>query len=418
MGTIKNWFKKILPPPVNSFMREVNRIVTLEEKNQALMQQLLQRVELLEKESTRETEVSMKMLENELLLIQAISKEVGNITKQNDDFEQNFVKGQKNILERIDGVNRKIEEPVTYNNNWERRAIESFRDITKHDNFLDDFQRLIKNLDEESVLTVIQLLKRQMKVIDAKDKKHFIYSKDEQEKIRILREDFDNYKIQLSENVFAYKQYLLPVDHFEASVFYHKHGLEYIENLECIKGKDIIDVGGFIGDSCLILAPLTNKKVYAFESVTENYELLLKTLQLNNIKNVIAEKIALGENDRETVINVAGSCSSLVTPSSPTVEYQEYVQMTTLDHYLEKKQNIDVGLIKVDIEGTEQAFIKGAIETIRRFKPVLLLSIYHNADDFFKIKPMIEELDLGYRFKIYNPIDQSISREVLLIAQT
>ena len=133
MGTIKNWFKKILPPPVNSFMREVNRIVTLEEKNQALMQQLLQRVELLEKESTRETEVSMKMLENELLLIQAISKEVGNITKQNDDFEQNFVKGQKNILERIDGVNRKIEEPVTYNNNWERRAIESFRDITKHD---------------------------------------------------------------------------------------------------------------------------------------------------------------------------------------------------------------------------------------------------------------------------------------------
>lgn len=45
MGTFKNALKKILPPPVNSFMREVNRIVVLEEKNRAMIQQLLQRVE-------------------------------------------------------------------------------------------------------------------------------------------------------------------------------------------------------------------------------------------------------------------------------------------------------------------------------------------------------------------------------------
>jgi len=40
MGAFKNALKKILPPPVNSFMREVNRIVALEEKNQELMNQL------------------------------------------------------------------------------------------------------------------------------------------------------------------------------------------------------------------------------------------------------------------------------------------------------------------------------------------------------------------------------------------
>lgn len=55
MGMIKNGLKKILPPPVNSFMREVNRIVALEEKNQTIMRELMQTVkqqeEKIEKQS-------------------------------------------------------------------------------------------------------------------------------------------------------------------------------------------------------------------------------------------------------------------------------------------------------------------------------------------------------------------------------
>ena len=45
MGTFKNGLKKILPPPVNSFMREVNRIIALEEKNQELIAQLIAKTE-------------------------------------------------------------------------------------------------------------------------------------------------------------------------------------------------------------------------------------------------------------------------------------------------------------------------------------------------------------------------------------
>lgn len=41
MGALKNALKRILPPPVNSFMREVNRIVALEEKNKATIDQLI-----------------------------------------------------------------------------------------------------------------------------------------------------------------------------------------------------------------------------------------------------------------------------------------------------------------------------------------------------------------------------------------
>jgi glycosyltransferase involved in cell wall biosynthesis len=61
--------------------------------------------------------------------------------------------------------------------------------------------------------------------------------------------------------------------------------------------------------------------------------------------------------------------------------------------------------------------LRGAIETIRRDKPILLISIYHNASDFLDIKPMIESWNLGYRFQIYHPPIKSISGETVLIAE-
>jgi len=90
--------------------------------------------------------------------------------------------------------------------------------------------------------------------------------------------------------------------------------------------------------------------------------------------------------------------------------------MITLDSFVDKF-GLEVGLIKVDIEGYEREFLKGAEKTIREQRPTLIISIYHHAADFFDIKPIIESWNLGYRFKVYKPVDFSISREVLLIAE-
>ena len=61
---------------------------------------------------------------------------------------------------------------------------------------------------------------------------------------------------------------------------------------------------------------------------------------------------------------------------------------------------MDVGLITVDVEGAEKDLLSGAIETIKSQKPMLFISIYHSVEDFFEIKPWIENLDLGYKFEI------------------
>ncbi|HHU71606.1 MAG TPA: FkbM family methyltransferase, partial [Clostridiales bacterium] len=96
---------------------------------------------------------------------------------------------------------------------------------------------------------------------------------------------------------------------------------------------------------------------------------------------------------------------------------EESVIQKTLDSYV-NENNLNVGLIKVDIEGAEQDFLDGAIETIIQYRPILIISIYHSLDDFFNIKPKLEALNLGYTFKIYRPIlKRSIISETLLIAE-
>lgn len=450
MGSLKKTLKKILPPPVNSFMREVNRIVALEEKNQKTIDILTLKVTLQEQQinvllntlkdwESKQTVVndllerqidSMVSLSNKQQLavskmqdeimqrqqnaIEALYKEIQSQQEQHIDELKRMVDKQATMLTSVD---RKTPQPLAYNNDWERKVIESFRFVMEKESFSDDFMNLIKGMDEESIKTIILLLKRQALVIDRKGENQFIYSKEEQDAIQAQRDDFAKYKLKVADDIYIYKNYLLPIDHFEASVFYHKHGLETIQDIESIKDKDIIDVGGFIGDSCLVLSSLTNKHVYTFESVSENYELLLKTIALNDLKNIVPEKIALGAEKKEIEINIAGSCSSIVTPSALKVDGRETVMMTSLDLYMKEHPLINPGLIKVDIEGFEQEFLKGATATIKKYKPILLISIYHNVDDFFKIKPMIESWNLGYNFKIHNPVDGSVSREVLLIAE-
>lgn len=62
-------------------------------------------------------------------------------------------------------------------------------------------------------------------------------------------------------------------------------------------------------------------------------------------------------------------------------------------------------------------FLKGAKETICTQKPTMLLSIYHQASDYFGIKPLIESWNLGYKFKIHQSIDYAIPVETALFCE-
>lgn len=138
-----------------------------------------------------------------------------------------------------------------------------------------------------------------------------------------------------------------------------------------------------------------------------------KNIALNNKSNVEPVYMALGDQNNEIYIDDSNVSSGNVLNIKNT---GNKVQMTTLDSFVEKN-NIKVGLIKTDLEGFEQPFLRGALNTIKKQKPILIISIYHSYSDFFDIKPMIEELDLGYKFKISKSNDFNIIVETKLIAE-
>ena len=295
-------------------------------------------------------------------------------------------------------------------------AIHFRKEIKNDANFYQKYLNLIKNLDKESVEIVIGILSKITNYNNIEDAIYFSHK--ESKILNDLYEEFNNKIIKINEELFIYDKYILPKNHFEIEVFYDKSGMNYIKNINQVKNKNIIDAGGYIGDSAIVFSDYTDKNIYSFEPFLQNYNLMLKTIELNKKNNIIPVNMALGNENKEISIysnsDTANSGLSVETKQSDINSFENKVKMVTLDSYV-KENNIEVGLIKTDLEGFEQPFLKGAIETIKEQKPVLIISIYHNYSDFFEIKPMIEDLNLGYKFRIIkNRLNKVISETKLL----
>lgn len=65
------------------------------------------------------------------------------------------------------------------------------------------------------------------------------------------------------------------------------------------------------------------------------------------------------------------------------------------------KNNLkDIGLIKFDIEGEEQEALNGAIKTITKEKPILMIPIYHRDDYLYKIPKFLHDLNMPFEFAL------------------
>lgn len=283
-------------------------------------------------------------------------------------------------------------------------AIHFRKEIKNDANFYQKYLNLIKNLDKESVEIINNIVGKICNYNNIEDAIYFSHK--ESKRLNDLYEEFNNKIIKINEELFIYDKYILPENHFEIEVFYDKSGMNYIKNINQVKNKNIIDAGGYIVDSAIVFSDYTDKNIYSFEPFLQNYNLMLKTIELNKKNNIIPVNMALGNENKEISIysnsDTASSGISVETKQSDINSFENKVKMVTLDSYV-KENNIEVGLIKTDLEGFEQSFLKGAIETIKEQKPVLIISIYHNYSDFFEIKPMLENLNLGYKFKIIEP---------------
>ncbi len=276
----------------------------------------------------------------------------------------------------------------------EREALAKlFSDAMNREDSAQRFSALISGLDNESRNTVSDIIHRMGMIADGNKSLQDVYTQREQEEFVRMNDEFSSKIVKLNDNLYYYNGYYLPVNQFDSSVFYSKYAIDELTTLDSVRNKDIIDAGGYVGDTALLFSSYTDKSIHVFEASPSNMDIIRETIRLNQLENIVPVSKALGEKSGTATFSLGerNSCNSLV--ERPGYNYPNHIEVPviTLDDYV-RENNLEVGLIKVDIEGGEQLLLKGAVETIRTQHPILLISIYHSANDFFEIKPMIEKM--------------------------
>ena len=301
----------------------------------------------------------------------------------------------------------------------EREALAKlFSDAMNREDSAQRFSALISGLDNESRNTVSDIIHRMGMIADGNKSLQDVYTQREQEEFVRMNDEFSSKIVKLNDNLYYYNGYYLPVNQFDSSVFFTRYGIDKLTTLDSVRNKHIIDAGGYVGDTALLFSSYTDKNIHVFEVSPSNMDIIRETIRLNHLDNIVPVSKALGEKSGTATFSLGerNSCNSLV--ERPGYNYPDHIEVpvVTLDDYV-RENNIEVGLIKVDIEGGEQLLLRGAVETIRTQHPILLISIYHSANDFFEIKPMIEKMCDKYTFRIVKPANPAIALETILLAE-
>jgi FkbM family methyltransferase len=168
-------------------------------------------------------------------------------------------------------------------------------------------------------------------------------------------------------------------------------------------GDIVIDAGAGWGDTALHFADLIGDKgkVYSFEFLPENVEILYKNVGLNRTHRNRVEVIARplwSVSDS----NISCAYSGNLWLGNKIVEGRDSQGVTyktiSLDDFVLSKKLSKVDFIKMDIELSELEALKGARKVLECYKPRLAICVYHKECDCREITEYIESLNVGYVF--------------------
>jgi FkbM family methyltransferase len=157
-----------------------------------------------------------------------------------------------------------------------------------------------------------------------------------------------------------------------------------------IKPEVAIDVGAHLGSFTLLLAKYA-RFVVAVEPDPRAVGMLASNISANRLSNVIVFPYACSSSDgRELNLKLGrGGRSSRVQSSSGDVT----VKTITVDTMVEALGLEEVSFLKVDVEGHELEVLRGAQNTLRKYRPILLVELWpENARD---VEELLQKLGYG-----------------------
>lgn len=184
-----------------------------------------------------------------------------------------------------------------------------------------------------------------------------------------------------------------------------------LDIVKCDRNEVIADLGAFTGDT--VISYINNygadcyKKIYCYEVTPDVFGILRENLK--QYRDIEFRMKGVGESE--------GTMSIMTNSSSPSANVVgtgegDDVEVTTLDIDITEP----LTLIKADIEGSEQKAIKGAKGHIMNDHPKLLISVYHNNEDIWKVPRMISEISDDYSFYLRYKSSPIYPTEITLIS--
>ena len=171
---IKCFLKRIFPPPVNTFYREINRVSSSIDRINTQIKSATERIAQHEERELKEISKRFIILENQM---NTVSGELSNCRK------------------------------ILWNNPPERRrSIADWKDEIEASDFEERFLKLIRGLDGESVLILTRALSRIQKYMQEEENKELdLFTRAEQEELRLLQEEFYDNIFKVSDHLYVYK---------------------------------------------------------------------------------------------------------------------------------------------------------------------------------------------------------------------
>jgi len=173
----------------------------------------------------------------------------------------------------------------------------------------------------------------------------------------------------------------------------------------------VVDVGAHIGVFA-IPASMKAKKVHAFEPVIGTFQRLTDHIVLNQADNIVPYNFALGEDHSLAELeycpkfNTGGATLNISRGSLQISDLGDEHAPPTYPILVKTLDSLELeacDFIKCDTEGCELLVVRGGLETIKKFRPVMVME--HNNEEWNKeVLKLLESAGVPYTStKIHDP---------------
>jgi len=147
-----------------------------------------------------------------------------------------------------------------------------------------------------------------------------------------------------------------------------------------LRERDIfLDIGAHVGFFTILASQLVGKSggIFAFEPLKRNIDFLRKHIALNKCDNITVIEAAISNSDGEALFDEDES--SFMGKLSNRGTYS--VKTVTIDQLVEEKVILPPSVIKIDVEGFQEKVLTGAMTTLQKYHPKIILEASYKKGD-------------------------------------